>query len=110
MHVLLCLFRGDAWHRLRQEDFSQVNIDDSPELMHVIKEMMRTEPSLRMSAHAICSHPIVSRARMIMEKTYVAAKTFGTNMFAVSPLAGVEEGFLDEILGRRISENGSMDF
>lgn len=101
--------RGKAWHRLRQEDFSQVDLEDGPELLEMIKQMMRTEPSLRTSVHAVCNHPIVSRARATMERIYVAAKRKGTSLFVASPLGSVQQGFLEEILGRRKTESGAMD-
>lgn len=71
--------------------------------------MMRTNPSSRLSIHAICDHPVVSRARGIMERVYMAAKRDGTSVFAASPLASVHAGFLEEILGRRLLESGAMD-
>ncbi|GLB37561.1 putative protein tyrosine kinase [Lyophyllum shimeji] len=101
--------QGEAWHRLRREDFSQVDLDQSPELLDMIRQMMRTEPSLRMSIHAVWAHPVVSRARAIMERMYIAAKRDGTSLFAASPLGSVHKGFLEEILGRRTVENGAMD-
>lgn len=101
--------RGEAWHRLRREDFSQVDLHDSPELLDMIRQMMRSDPSLRMSVHGICDHPVVSRARAIMERVYIAAKRNGTNIFAASPLAGVHGGFLEEILDDRTSKCSAMD-
>jgi mitosis inhibitor protein kinase SWE1 len=101
--------RGEAWHRLRREDFSQVDHGDAPELLDLIRQMMRTDPSLRMSVHAICDHPVVSRARAIMKRIYIAAKRDGTSLFAASPLASVHAGFLDEILDERSSESLAMD-
>jgi len=101
--------QGEAWHRLRREDFSQVDLDQSPELLDMIRQMMRTEPSLRMSIHSVCAHPVVARARAIMERMYIAAKRDGTSVFAASPLGSVHKGFLEEILGRRTVENGAMD-
>jgi mitosis inhibitor protein kinase SWE1 len=35
-----------------------------------------------------------------MERTYEEAKRNGTSVFAASPLAGVSNTFLEEILGR----------
>lgn len=101
--------QGEAWHRLRREDFSQVDLDESPELLDMIRQMMHTEPSLRMSIHAVCVHPVVARARAIMERMYITAKRDGTSVFAASPLGSVHKGFLEEILGRRTVENGAMD-
>jgi mitosis inhibitor protein kinase SWE1 len=75
----------------------------------MIRQMMRSDPSLRMSVHAICDHPVVSRAKAIMERVYTAAKKNGTSIFAASPLAGVHGGFLEEILEDRTLKNAEMD-
>lgn len=106
---MLYSIRGEAWQRLRREDFSQVDLDESPELLDIIRQMMRTDSSYRLSIHAICDHPVVSRTREIMERVYIAAKRDGTSVFAASPLASVHTGFLEEILGRRLPESGAMD-
>ncbi|THV02400.1 hypothetical protein K435DRAFT_775597 [Dendrothele bispora CBS 962.96] len=90
--------QGEAWHRLRQEDFSQVDLDRSPELLRLIRQMMRTEPTRRVDIHDVYEHPVVARARARMEQTYLAAKEAGTSVFAASPLASVTEGFLEDIL------------
>ncbi|KIL68822.1 hypothetical protein M378DRAFT_8264 [Amanita muscaria Koide BX008] len=92
--------QGEAWHRLRQEDFSQVDLDDSPELLELIKQLMRTDPTTRISARGVYDHPVVSRARAIMEQTYDMAIKTGTSVFVASPLASVTERFLVEILCR----------
>ncbi|KAK2463166.1 hypothetical protein APHAL10511_004821 [Amanita phalloides] len=90
--------QGEAWHRLRQEDFSQVDLDESPELLDLIKQLMRTDPTLRIKAQETFDHPIVSRARTIMERTYTLAVENATSIFAASPLASVPNSFLVEIL------------
>jgi mitosis inhibitor protein kinase SWE1 len=84
---------------LRQEDFSQVDLDESPELLHLIKQLMRTDPTLRINAQDIFDHPIVSGARALMEQAYNQAVENGTSVFAASPLASVPDSFLIEILG-----------
>lgn len=109
--VLITLFdnsRGEAWHRLRREDFSQVDLDESPELLDMITQMMRTEASQRMSIYDIYEHSVVSRARGVMERLYAMAKRNGTSVFAASPLGSVHKGFLEEILARRTVES-AMD-
>ena len=97
MHALACS-EGEAWHCMHQEDFSQVDLGGSPELLEMIIQIMRTDPSFCMSVHAIPDHPVVSRARAIMERVYIVAKRNRTSMIAASPLASVDEGFLEEIL------------
>ncbi|KAG6833559.1 hypothetical protein H0H87_005210 [Tephrocybe sp. NHM501043] len=93
--------QGEAWQRLRREDFSEVDLDgNSTELVDMIRQMMRTKPSERMSIEDVCGHAVVCRARERMECMYFAAKRDGTSLFAASPLGSVHAGFLDEILGR----------
>jgi len=99
--------RGESWHRLRQEDFSQVDWQGSDELLELIKQMMRTEPSMRLTVHQVCSHAVVARAREIMEDAYKIAQEKGTSVFAASSLARGPAGFLEEILGN--DGDNSMD-
>ena len=80
-------------------DFSQVDLNESPELLYLIKQLMRTDPALRINAKDTFDHPIVSRARGMMEWTYNQAVKNGTPVFAASPLASVPASFLIEILG-----------
>ena len=95
---LLIMSRGEAWQRLRREDFSQVDLDESPELVSLIKEMMRTDPSHRMSAEDVCLHGVVARTREKMEEMYEDAKRSGESVFVASPLASVPGGFLEDVL------------
>lgn len=85
-----------------------MDLDESPELLELITSMMRTNPGLRVDIYDISTHPIVWRTRVAMERMRAAAKANGSSMFAASPLAGVPEGFLAEILGRA-SDEGAMD-
>jgi len=103
--------QGEAWHRLRREDFSQIDLEDSPELLELIQQMMRTDPALRISVPAICAHPVVSRARTAMDRAYASAKKDGSSVFAASPLASVCAGFLEEILDRprQLAADSAMD-
>jgi mitosis inhibitor protein kinase SWE1 len=77
-----------------------VDLQDSPELLALIKSMMRTDPTRRVGAHEVYGHPIVVRARAVMERMHEAARASGASVFGASPLAGVPGGFLEEILGR----------
>jgi mitosis inhibitor protein kinase SWE1 len=107
------IYRGDAWHQLRQENFPpQVDLDNSPELLNLIKSMMQTDPALRVSLQVIRAHPVVSRARAAMEQTLADATMIGSTVFAASPLASVPKTFLEDILGHPpvpISDDGAMD-
>ncbi|KAF9062440.1 kinase-like domain-containing protein [Rhodocollybia butyracea] len=90
--------QGEAWHRLRKEDFSQVDLEDSPEVLRLVQQMMRTNPSLRVGIYGVYNHPVVTRARVRMEQAYNTAKRAGTSLFAASPLASASEEFLPAIL------------
>ncbi|KAK7053428.1 mitosis inhibitor protein kinase swe1 [Paramarasmius palmivorus] len=90
--------QGEAWHSLRREDFSQVDLEESPELLQLIRGMMRTDPGLRLRIEDVYAHPVVSRARLKMEQMYEIAIKNGSSVFAASPLASVSAGFLEEIL------------
>ncbi|KAI0371183.1 hypothetical protein BV20DRAFT_1051922 [Pilatotrama ljubarskyi] len=88
--------QGEAWHRLRREDFSQVELDASPELWELLKSMMRAAPALRIGITLVDTHPVVVRARRAMERM----RAQWGPVFGASPLGAVPEGFLDDILGR----------
>lgn len=88
--------RGEAWHRLRREDFSQVELDASPDLWDLLKNMMRAAPALRIGIALVDTNPIVVRARRAMERMRAQ---YGP-VFGASPLGAVPDGFLDEILAR----------
>jgi mitosis inhibitor protein kinase SWE1 len=107
--LFLFTYRGEPWHRLRREDFGQVELDDSPELLSLIKSMMKTDPILRINVHGICAHPVVSRTRSAMERKYAEALAEGTSVFVASPLSGVPDSFLEEILGRQDADENAMD-
>lgn len=94
--------RGEAWHNLRQDNFEQVELDDCPELLELIKKMMRSNPTNRLDALQIRSHPVVSRARDAMEK----ARHGGGPAFEGSPLASVPDILLGTILGRSSKDYG----
>lgn len=103
--------RGEAWHRLRREDFSQVELEEeSEELVGLIKQMMRTDPASRITARGIYEHSVVARARAAMEKMMDDARRDGRSEFVGSPLASVPEGFLEEILGRAWMRTGGGEW
>ncbi|THH21360.1 hypothetical protein EW146_g171 [Bondarzewia mesenterica] len=93
--------QGEPWQRLRQEDFSQIDVGESVELFELIKSMMRTDPALRVEIGTVWAHPVVARTRMAMERMLWQSRRTGEPVFAASPLAPVPEGFLEEILGSR---------
>jgi len=100
--------QGESWHRLRQEDFSQVDTgleSLSEELQDLIRSMMRTDPAVRAEIGPVASHPVVSRARAAMEGVRAAQG----DVFAASPLGGGGKHFLHEILLRPRWTGDAMD-
>lgn len=72
--------QGDAWHRLRREDFSQVPLDTlSAPLAELLRSTMRAEPALRLAARVVCTHPVVARARRVMEKGWEEGRGFAAS-------------------------------
>jgi len=94
--------RGEAWHNLRQDNFEQVELNDCPELLELIKSMMWSNPTDRWDVHQIRSHIVVSRARDAME----SARMMGGPAFGGSPFASVPDSFLGTILGRSSKDYG----
>ncbi|KIY49082.1 kinase-like protein [Fistulina hepatica ATCC 64428] len=101
--------QGGAWHRLRSEDFSQIVCDMSTELLHLIQQMMRTEPAMRIDSQTICAHPVVCRARASMQHMAAQAEREGAKPFVASPLGTTPPGFLDEILDKHGERDARMD-
>ena len=105
---IFLLYRGELWHRLREEDFTGVEgfeEECSAELVQLIKSMMRKDASRRPSAGVVYGHRSVARARAKMEEGIRRVLRMGGErrtemLFKYSPLGGVEEGFLEDVLGR----------
>jgi mitosis inhibitor protein kinase SWE1 len=103
LHYLLLspINRGEPWHRLRQDDLSQVDLppDTSPELRGLLVSLLRSNPAARITSGEVRVHPVVLRTRAAMERLMEEAQRAGESPFAASPLAGVPGGFLAEVLG-----------
>jgi mitosis inhibitor protein kinase SWE1 len=103
LHYLLLspINRGEPWHRLRQNDLSQVDLppDTSPELRGLLVSLLRSNPAARITSGEVRVHPVVVRTRAAMERLMEEAQRAGESPFAASPLAGVPGGFLAEVLG-----------
>jgi len=92
--------QGEAWHRLRNEDFSQVDLEHhSSMLVDLIRQMMRTDPTQRLTSAEVESYSPVGRARSRMEVLRLELSAQGRNSWGASPLASVPPGFLEEVLG-----------
>ena len=91
--------RGEAWHRLRNEDFSQVDLEDySESLVELIHQTMKRDPAQRLTISEVWSLRAVVRTREKMETMRKELSAQGKSSWGASPLASVSEGFLDEIL------------
>jgi mitosis inhibitor protein kinase SWE1 len=95
----LLFYRGEPWHRLRQEDFEQVDMEGSVELFKLIRSMMRTNPEDRVDIVGVYEHVVVVRAREAMVRAWIEARGRGGSVFVGTPLASVGSGFLEFLLG-----------
>ncbi|KZV79152.1 hypothetical protein EXIGLDRAFT_735598 [Exidia glandulosa HHB12029] len=87
---------GDPWRRLREDDFSGVDLSTvSAALVSLIRQMMRRAPGERPDMDAVCAHYVVRRAREAMDRRKGAA---AAGILDASPLASEPEGFLEELL------------
>ncbi|GBE81461.1 predicted protein [Sparassis crispa] len=89
--------QGDAWHRLRHEDFVQVEAELgalSVTLQAVLKGMLRMEPARRVGSDMLARHPVVRRARSAMD----GLRARQGDVFEASALGPVQDGFLSSII------------
>ncbi|KAH8108041.1 hypothetical protein BXZ70DRAFT_32242 [Cristinia sonorae] len=87
--------QGESWHRLRHDDFAQVDFSSlSYQLVDLLKGMLQSEPSLRFNATQVSRHPVVRNAREHMDQMRIISGA----TFAASPLSSVPEGWLEDIL------------
>lgn len=102
----MVLYRGEAWHRIRHEDFAQVDLTGlSTELVQLLKSMLRSDPALRVDAGLVSAHPVITRARSSMNDK---RREVGP-IFEASALAGAPSGWLEFILGRSSEWNGDEE-
>ncbi|QRV79083.1 mitosis inhibitor kinase SWE1 [Ceratobasidium sp. AG-Ba] len=96
---------GEPWHKLRNDDFSDVDLEGfSPELISIISSMMRRDASQRPSMSLVCAHECIVRTESIMTRAIEQARASSTNVFRASPFGSEGPAFLEEVLGR-----GQMD-
>lgn len=98
---IISIYRGEPWHRLRQDDLSQVDFpaETSTELRELLVGLLRSDPAARTDSWGVCVHPVVMRTRTAMERLMEEAQRAGEPPFTASPLAGVPVGFLAGVLG-----------
>ena len=96
------LFRDDAWLSFRNEDFSDVDLSEfSPELVWLIKWMLKKDPAARPTVEQVRGHRVVRRARQSMETRRLSDGGLdpdGQMAVTASPLVGEAEGYLVDVL------------
>lgn len=98
--------RGEAWHRIRHEDFAQVDLTGlSIELVQLLKSMLRSDPALRVDAGLVRAHPVMTRVRASMD---LKRREVGP-IFQSSALAGAPLGWLQLVLGHSDEWNGDEE-
>lgn len=105
--IVCTTLRGDAWHRLRNDHFEQIDFSQiSTELAELLKNMMRSDPARRIDAVSIYDHPIMTQVRLAMDKARDERPGFKG-----SALSGEHDGWVDEIFERARSwdEDESME-
>lgn len=95
-------FRGTPWHKLRNENFEDVQEElesTSAALLELIRGLMRTDPGARLNMEDVFNSAVVGRAREWMETRRVEALREGRSVMLASPLAKEEGGFIQTVLG-----------
>jgi mitosis inhibitor protein kinase SWE1 len=94
--------RGSPWHKLRKEDFSDVQFEGTSRvLVQFIRDLMRTDPAKRLTIEQVCSGSVVGRARDWMNSKRAEAAKEGRSVILGSALAEEERGFVQRVLGIR---------
>src|ERR1700694_2282681 len=69
------LYRGDPWHRLRNQDFSDVDLEGlTPTLVDLIVLLMSPEPTQRPLIDQVCAHDVVIKTRSLMLRNIEAVR------------------------------------
>ena len=76
-----------------------MHLELSQALVDLIQQMMRTDPTQRLTSAEVESYPPICRARARMEVLRLDLSAQDKNIWAASPLASVPPGFLEDILG-----------
>jgi len=92
-HPVVDGYSGDAWHKLRSEDLSGVEMSTLSEpLRQLVQVMMSSHPDDRPTMEQVCAHPVVSKVRAAMD---AVADLPG---MAASPLHPEPDSFLEAVL------------
>ena len=64
---MLAISRGDPWHRLRNQDLSDVELEGlSATLINLIEHLMAPKPFDRPLIDQVCAHDIILKCRSLM--------------------------------------------
>jgi serine/threonine protein kinase len=80
---------GNAWRKLRANDFSDINVDISPPLFHLIRSLSQSTPTQRITIDDTLKHPVLS---------CLAQRSMGSNSSLRGAVVEEDEGFLDDLL------------
>lgn len=98
---------GPAWHKLRSNDFSDVDLSRLSEpLVDLLRGMLDKSPDLRLTINDVAQHPIVARLGDMLQESLRAGPTpitgTGEKSAQVATIKGAilaeEESFLYEVV------------
>ena len=96
----MCNSSGDPWHRLRNDDFSEVNLEGfTYTLVSFIARMMKRDPALRPTVQDIQESSMIVKTRAAMKRNLDEVLAKGGKPFRASAFATELPSFMDEVLG-----------
>jgi serine/threonine protein kinase len=109
---------GPAWHKLRSNDFSDVDLSRlSHELAVLLAAMLEKSPDERISVDDVITHPILARLSDLLEASLKieddsAERRVSIDLGEERPLLGAilpeEEGFLFELFSSVYNYEGDV--
>lgn len=104
------IYRGEPWHRLRSQDFSDIDLSGlSSTLLDLIFSLLSSNPSDRPAIEAVWAHDVVRRTRSVMRRNITAASRgrSSTGVDGDSGTAGENDNQDDKVALYRASAFGS---
>lgn len=109
---------GPAWHKLRSNDFSDVDLSRlSQELQVVLAAMLEKAPDDRSSIESVLAHPVTSRLAHMLELSMDAEEsapssqqTFRQQRLVLGAILPEEEGFLYDLFSSVYNYAGDDSF
>ncbi|KAG8890221.1 hypothetical protein FRB98_000549 [Tulasnella sp. 332] len=93
---------GDAWHRLRHDDFEEVPLDvfSNTIVSFITRMLMAADPSKRLTIARIQTFEPIARTRAVMKRNRLEVKEDSGKMFRASAFATEPASFLQEVLSK----------